>query len=303
MLEFNGRRRSEAPDVRPWYRRLSWWRLSLWGVVIAAGLGAWALQVDYGEVLPGQTGWWIFSGDRKKIIRLMGMVCAAVIVAIPAFLAWEAGMRAKRAGAREKDEIAFRVQTVNGVIAPLAEHLGGLAQLDPGETLPRQRLAGAAETATLAGLANLHGGADAGVRVCLYLVEGDISDRRLVFRHRAGRGNSKPMRAVFEGDGGRGTETFNALDAREPRTWRYVEGETPAVGWNPRKKYRSFMAVPVASGDTLFGMISIDAVDPAAFHVAVDLPTIQTVAGLYAAFLAGMSAPKDHPDQSGATFM
>ncbi|TDD53853.1 hypothetical protein E1263_27555 [Kribbella antibiotica] len=303
MLEFNGRRRSDVLDVRPWYCRLSWWRLALWSVVAAAGLGAWALQVDYGETLPGQTGWWIFSGDRKTIIRNLGMLCAALIVAVPAFMAWESSEQAKRAGRREEAAVAYRIQTVNGVIAPLSYFLGSLAQLDPGETLLRQRLAGGAQTATLAGLANLHGGWDEGVRVCLYLLEGDKQKRRLVFKDHSGRGHRKPMAVVYEDDGGRGTETFKALDAREPRTWRYVKGKATPAGWNLCKKYRSFMAVPVAMGDALFGMISIDAEDPAAFHVAVDLPTLQTVASLYAAFLAGVSAPKDHPDRSGSTFV
>lgn len=43
--------------------------------------------------------------------------------------------------------------------------------------------------------------------------------------------------------------------------------------------------------------------DPGAFHSAVDLPTVQTVAELCAAFLAEVSAPKARPDQSGATFV
>jgi hypothetical protein len=137
--------------------------------------------------------------------------------------------------------------------------------------------------------------------VCFFRVEGQAPKRRLVPENHHGRGK-KSSCTVYEGDGGRGTEAFRALDARQSRSWREGNGEEEPAGWNRDKAYRSFMAVYVATESALFGMITMDAVDPEAFHPKVDLPTVQTVADLYAAILAGLSAPKDHPDQSGATF-
>ncbi|WP_328522836.1 hypothetical protein [Kribbella sp. NBC_00359] len=273
----------------------------LWGLAAAAAAYAWSLQVDYADVPAGSTDWWIFSGSTRTIMRRVGICCTVIMILIPASLAGLATIRARRARQRETAQIAQRVRTINSVIAPLAAHLQRLAHLDPGETLPRERLAGEAVKATLAGLFDLHGGWSSQVRVCFFRVEGEAPDRRLVPENHHGRGK-KSTCTVYEGDGGRGTEAFRALDARQARSWQDGNGEAEPSGWSRDKEYKSFLAVYVATETVLFGMITMDAIDPEAFHPKVDLPTVQTVADLYAAILAGLSAPKDHPDLSGATF-
>ncbi len=296
MLKSNRRRGSDTPDGLPLYRRVSWWQLGLWVLMAAAGAYAWKLQVDYADVPQDSIGWWIFGGSTRTVMRRVGVASTAIALLAPAVLTAVATIRARRARRRETDEIARRVQIINGVMAPLAAHLGRLAHLDPGETLPRERLAGEAGKATLAGLFDLHGGWTSEVRVCFFRVEGEAPKRLLVPADHYGKGK-KSTCTLHEDDGDRGAAVFKALDSRTSPDWREGgEGEATADG------EAASIAVHVATEATLFGMIAMSASDPDAFHTTVDLPTIQTVADLYAAILAGLCAPKDHPDQSGATF-
>lgn len=307
MPEVNRLERSPLPKTRSWHRRVPWWQLVLWATAAAAGHQAWLIQVQIDDVPEGSIGWWIFGGSTRVVMERVGAGCAVLLVLIPAVLTAIATAQARRAKQSAEEaklaeavQIAEQLNTTNGTIAPLAANLGRLAHLDPGDTLQRERLAGNAARVTFAGLFDLLGGSASGVRVCYFALEGVTPNRQLRPVDRHGRGRRSGC-VIFEGDGGRGDDAFRALDAREPRIWTAGDAGEPPAGWNPDKEYKTFIAVPVATESVLFGMITLDAVDPHAFR-KVHLPIVQTVAELYAAILAGLSAPKEHPDQSGATF-
>jgi transcriptional regulator with GAF, ATPase, and Fis domain len=120
--------------------------------------------------------------------------------------------------------------------------------------------------------------------VSYYDLDGVQPSRRLVPEEYQGAGRLSRT-TLCEGDKNRGDQAFQALDDRKIRIWHEGDAGDPPRGWTPAKPYRSFVAVPIATVDNIYGMITLDSADPAAFKEK-DLEAVQLFADAFVTVVA-----------------
>jgi GAF domain-containing protein len=114
------------------------------------------------------------------------------------------------------------------------------------------------------------------------LAEG--KSRRLVPEQYAGRAD-EPVTPFSEGTV-EGDAAFAMIRHNQHLLYTDIEQDAPP-GWQRpiHRDYRSFLAVPVAAGQTAYGMLTVDSVDVAGV-TETEVPLVRLLAGLLAGALA-----------------
>lgn len=180
---------------------------------------------------------------------------------------------------RERRRAAVQVRvTMNDALDPIVRHLGRLARAS---SKNRESLREATIPMILYSAAHLIGAER--VRACWFRLVED-SPRRLVPDKDAGRAD-QPERVFVEGTP-EGDEVFEMIRNNEYVVRSDIEKERSS-GWRTSNQsgYRSFVAVPVAAGQTAYGMLTVDAVDVGGVSED-DVQLVRLLGGLLAAALA-----------------
>jgi transcriptional regulator with GAF, ATPase, and Fis domain len=159
----------------------------------------------------------------------------------------------------EQRELEARADTraaVNDALDPILRQLGDISA--ERSEAARERLIAQAIPFVLNAASNLIGSERS--RACWFELT-DESPPRLVPRLAAGRSGSPTT--TFEAGTAAGDAAINMVLAGENRLCRNIETDPPP-GWDSSKQrdYRTFISVTVAAGDTAFGMLTLDALEP-----------------------------------------
>ena len=168
-------------------------------------------------------------------------------------------LRARRAEVSAEDrELEVRADTrvaVNDALDPILRQLGDISA--ERSKPARERLIAQAIPFVLNAASNLIGSERS--RACWFELT-DETPPRLVPRLAVGRTGSPTT--TFEPGTAAGDATIGMVLAGEDRLCRDIETDPPP-GWDPAKPrdYRTFISVSVAAGDTVFGMLTLDALE------------------------------------------
>lgn len=275
----------ERVPRRPWYRQPVWPAILTMLSVTACAMVSWAVDVDISDVTPDSAGWWIFQGSRRKIMRRVGLGATALMVGIPLVVALVNAERLRRTKGKLAVLLNESHLTVLALAQPMNAHIARLAELRDGDERGQAHLMGQAAATALGQLSNLFKGQASSLRLCFWEVDGTRSPRNLVPKIPGGDGRL-PNCQFSENDGGIGKRFFHALDHRDPIDLNDDNRADHPAGWYPDRNHRSFVAVPVATTETLYGMITLNTGSEQAFSREQDLACIQMVADQYAAFLS-----------------
>lgn len=190
-------------------------------------------------------------GERAWLLLIGGAIFTLLSVSIPAR---EQARRQHRLASAEATIAQARAQlrtTFNDTLAPVAQQIGKVA------TAPTEKREALQAQAISKVLSSAIGLVDADrARACWFALEND-GGRALVPMDHTGR--SVGPTTVFEEGTREGDSVFAALDRGEGRYFPNTDLTTPA-GWDATRArgYQTFIAVPVAVGDRLFGMLTLD---------------------------------------------
>jgi GAF domain len=248
-----------SPDVRVYLTTI----MSLAGVALATLCG-----MQAGRAATGRP-WWT-----------LGAVAASVIAAgVPAYeQIRKEQMRARAQQAAVDAAVAMRV-TMNDALDPIVRQLGRVAAT--ADAREREALAAAAIPMALDSAAHLAGSGR--VRACLFRVTPGTPGM-LVPDQYSGRVDD-PLEPIAEGTA-QGDLVFGMIRHNRHLFCPDVAA-SPPPGWQVTapQTYQSFAAVPVAAGQSAFGMLMVDALDKDGIRRA-DVPLIRLLGGLIAVALA-----------------
>ena len=247
------------PDVRVYLTTA----ISLAGIALATLAG---MQAGHAT---SDRPWWT-----------LGAVVASVTAAgVPAYEQVRKEQHRARAQQAAVDAaVAMRV-TMNDALDPIVRQLGRLAAATGARE--REALAAAAIPMALDSAAHLVGSGR--VRACLYRVRPGKPDL-LVPDQYSGRVDD-PLEPIAEGTP-EGGLVFSMIRHNQHLFCPDV-AVSPPPGWQvtPPQTYQSFAAVPVAAGQSAFGMLMVDALDKDGIRRS-DVPLIRLLGGLIAVALA-----------------
>ncbi|MDR0346039.1 MAG: GAF domain-containing protein [Nocardiopsaceae bacterium] len=239
--------------------------ISLTGVALAAWLGMAA-----GAATAGRQ-WWA-----------LGAVAASVTAAgVPAYeQVRKERMRARAHQAAVDAAVAMRV-TMDDALDPIARQLGRVvtAASEP----QRAALAEAVIPMVLDSAAHLAGSRRVRVRACLFRFAPETPGALAPAAY-SGRVDD-PLEPITDGTAA-GDLVFSMIRHNQHLFCPDLAAGPPP-GWSVTapQTYRSFAVVPVAAGRNAFGMLMVDALEPAGIRRA-DVPLIRVLAGLLGVALA-----------------
>jgi hypothetical protein len=246
--------------------------ISLASVALATWAGT---QVGVGTA---HRPWW----------AVLSVAASVVAAAVPGY---EQIRKERLRRAAEQAAISAAVEmrvTMNDALDPIVRQLGRIATTD--NRHDRAALQSATIPMILDSAAHL---IDAErVRANWFrLVEG--KPRRLTPEQYAGRADQPVtpfVEGTFEGD-----EAFTMIRHNQHLLYTDLSRDAPA-GWQRpvRRDYWSFLAVPVAAGQTAYGMLTVDAIDVGGVTEA-EVPLVRLLAGLLATALATGSTDDGFP--------
>lgn len=243
-----------TPPQPPWRRAslfMARYHPTLFAVG-AAGLGAWG------------SGWSLTTWQFWVINA--GALC---FVGAQAY----AGQRVVRSARAAQEE--FKV-AVFDQLAPLARELSKMAKEQPAKRRGRLSATVHACVAAASGLA----GASTRTRATYFKRAKRSGRDAFVPDASVGRGDS-PQSEFVKGNGStEGDAVWTAAERDEPRFVVDVLADPPP-GWDrgKRRAYRTFITVPVRSGDALVGLLTVNAVNPGEL-TENDVSTMQIIAAL-----------------------
>jgi transcriptional regulator with GAF, ATPase, and Fis domain len=195
---------------------------------------------------------------------------------------WRQAVASRREITAEEREVEVRVETrvaINDALDPVLRLLGNLAL----EEQPEHRLALRAQAVplVLATAAEFIGPSRS--RACWFRLD-QGPPVSLVPESSVGRAGSPTT--TFESGTESGDATIGMVLADEDRMCPDIEAETPP-GWDAAKvrDYRTFISVSVIAGDTAYGMLTLDAVEPGTLSVE-DKGLLRLMAGMLAVALS-----------------
>lgn len=208
---------------------------------------AYVLQAQVGEQLPGWLHW--------TLLILGGLATVAALFMPTQVMSHqlehsEAEKRVTRT--IEESMAGYRVK-INDGLRSFVVLLDEIINARPTE---RRELQGSMIQATM-NFAALTLGDGRRTRACYYRFESG-PPRRLCTRQYAGR-QDEPRREFVEGDPA-GDYVFRSFGGRRAVLHPHdTAGDPPPM--HPTSAYRTFISAPVVSGETLFGMLSVDSPD------------------------------------------
>jgi hypothetical protein len=210
----------------------------------------------------------------------LGAVAASVTAAgVPAYeQIRKEQMRARAQRAVVDAAVAMRV-TMNDALDPIVRQLGRVATA--ASRHERETLREAVIPMVLDSAAHLVGSGR--IRACLFSFAPG-TPRRLVPAEYSGRVDD-PLEAIVEGTA-EGDLVFGMIRRNQHLFCPDLDADLPP-GWRiaALQTYRSFAAVPVAAGQSAFGMLMVDALEAGGVRRA-DVPLIRLLGGLLAVALA-----------------
>jgi pimeloyl-ACP methyl ester carboxylesterase len=235
-----------------------------------------------GNSFGGALALWLASRHPRRVDRLvlMGrMSGGALLTGLTAALPLWQHARANTARhdavqAARAARAAMRV-ALSDTLDPFVHLLG---RLPNAERAAKDQLRGEAISLAVSTLAGL--GAAHRARVCFYLLD----QERRTLRPERFAGRSGAPSAVFDPDSAEG---LAALGLAGGRSWLYIPDTTsqPPPFWLDHERgYRSVLLGPVATADTVVGLITLDAPGPAELD-GIDLALVRLLAALLAAAL------------------
>jgi transcriptional regulator with GAF, ATPase, and Fis domain len=213
--------------------------------------------------------WWIVTG----------VVMSIVGAAVPGY---EQIRKERQRKTAEQEAIEAAVEmrvTINDALDPIVRQLGRIATA--ANRQERGNLREATVPMVLDSAAHLIKGRR--VRACLFRLE-EGNRRRLVPAQYAGRADA-PL-TVFEEGTAQGDSVF-AMIRHNGHLHSADVDRHPPEGWHGSAEhgYRSFVAVPVVAGQTAYGILTVDAMNPGGVSSS-DIPFVRLLAGLLADALA-----------------
>jgi GAF domain-containing protein len=214
-------------------------------LAIICGAAAWIIGAAVGRLTGWELGLW----------ALVGATLTAAAAGLPLLASARATKRAVSAEQLAEEATARYRLVLHDALEPLAHLLGRITD-QPRRLLGRDHaeLQGQATVLVLVAASEVLTGNR--LRACFFeLAEG--RPRRLTPAGYHGR-NDPPTTVFVEGTV-LGDQVFALLDQRTDRYVRDV-GTEPPVGWEGLSRvYRAFIAVPVATEDRTFGLLTVDA--------------------------------------------
>jgi hypothetical protein len=241
------------------------WRYLVQATVAAATI-AWVLGALSGRA---------HDGTRVSLI-VIGAVLTAVAVGLPLRQHHHAlNARADAVSAVQAARVAMRV-ALQDALDPFVHLVTRLAEARAAD---KPRLRGEAIQLAVTSLAALAG--TERVRVCLFALEPGppATLRPERFAGRAGAPTVTFVEGTVAGDA--------ALRIITRGVWTYVEDTAltrPRFWWDLAPAYRTFLAGPVATAKTTYGLLTLDALGPGEL-ADVDLALVQLLSGLLAVAL------------------
>lgn len=241
------------------------WRYLVSATVAAATL-AWLLAALSGRAQ---------DGTRVGLI-VTGAVLTAIAVGLPLWQRRRAlDAQADAISAARAARVAMRV-ALQDALDPFVHLIARLAQARASD---KARLRGEAIQLTVATLAALAG--TERVRVCYFALDtgAPTTLRPERFAGRAGAPTVTFVKGSAAGDA--------ALRILSRGLWTYAEDTEltrPRFAWDADPAYRSFLAGPVATPQTCFGMLTLDALRPGEL-ADLDLALVQLMSALLATAL------------------
>ncbi len=213
------------------------------------------------------------QGAALAVSLAGGGLLTVLAVALPMVAERRAQVRALSAE-RVAEDAATRMQLVlDDALEPLAYLIGRIADRSSRRRDVRE-LQGQATVVVLAAAAEVLGAQR--LRACLFTLDGP---NRLV--PTAFHGRAEAPRTVFTRGTPLGDHALEMLDRRDDLFCRDVAAGPPP-GWQPGgHQYRTFLAVPVATEQRAFGIMTIDGL-----HVGDLTPDDLTAARVFARLLA-----------------
>jgi hypothetical protein len=247
------------------------WLVGRWPYLVPATMAAATIAWVLGAV-SGRA-----HGELRIGLIVAGAVLTAVAVGLPLRQHRQAvHAQADAASAAQAARVAMRV-ALQDALDPFVHLVGRLAEARASD---KPRLRGEAIQLAVATLAALAGTERA--RVCFFTIDQGppIALRPERFAGRAGAPTITLLESTTAGDA--------ALRILRSGAWTYVADTAvtrPRFWWDAAPAYRSFLAGPVATAQTSFGLLTLDALHPGEL-ADVDLALVQLLSGLLAAALS-----------------
>lgn len=249
----------------------SGWSVGEWRwllpATVAAGTAAWVAGATSGHA----------HGNARLTLIAAGAVLTALAVGLPLWQQRRAGIaRTDALLAAQGARTAMRI-ALEDALDPFV-HL--LTRLTHARAADKPQLRGEAiqlAVTTIAALSDAHR-----VRVC-YFVYDEGPPRMLRPERFAGRAGAPMVRFVEGTTGGDA-----ALRVLARRTWLVVNdtaASPPRFWWDVQPVYRTLLAGPVATAETVYGLLTLDALRPGEL-TNVDLALVRLLADLLAAALS-----------------
>lgn len=247
------------------------WRTGQWRwlvpVTVAAATLAWVLGSVSGRA----------HGELRIGLIAAGAVLTAVAVGLP--------LRQRHHAANARGDAMHRIQAARAAMRialqdaldPFVHLMTRLPEAKPAD---RDRLRGEAIQLAVTTTAALAGAER--VRVCFFILDTGPPETLRLERF-AGRAGA-PTVVFTEGT----TAGDAALRVVHRGSWIYVEDtarQRPRFTWDLEPVFRTLLAGPVATPDSAYGLLTLDALRPGEL-AQVDLALVQLLAGLLAAALA-----------------
>ncbi|TIC81933.1 GAF domain-containing protein [Nocardioides sp. GY 10127] len=241
--------------------------------------GAWVLLVFV--VAVPVAAYFAKDATGKKAAWLVAAQIAATAMAFLVPQVRQIQARRREASSAQR-ELAARTETraaMNDVLDPILRQLGRISseQLEPA----RKELIAATVPFVLHAASNLIGPDRS--RACWFELT-DEDSARLVPQQHAGRSGS-PRTTFAEGTAA-GDAAIGMVLNGENRLCEDIDADPPP-GWDNGKTrdYKTFISVSVAAGDTAYGMLTLDALEPGDLNND-DLHLLSLMAAALAAALA-----------------
>ena len=219
------------------------------------------------------------TGARAVTLVIVQCVCTAFAFLIPQVRQLSAERLQATAEEREVDARTETRLAMNDALEPVVTLLGNLA-LEPSHA-EREQLREKAVTLVLTTAAALIGPERS--RACWFRLEGGPPKQLIPTEHvgRAGSASTTFVEGTPAGDA-----AISMVMADGDRLCDDIESNPPP-GWDTSKArdYRTFISVSVIAGDTAYGMLTLDALDPGEL-TAEDKGLLRLMAGVLAAALS-----------------
>ena len=245
-------------------------RLPLWLVVVVLAAAVSPLAAS---LMRSATGGWF------AVLVVTQILATAVAAGVPL---WRQRAAARSEATAEERELEARVETrvaLNDALDPILRLLGAIA-LEEEVTLRDQRRAQAVPLVLLTAAEFI--GPDR-ARACWFRLDAG-PPTSLVPDSAAGRAGSPTT--TFVAGTPSGDAAIGLVLADEDLLCEDIEADPPP-GWDLDKErdYRSFISVSVIAGDTAYGMLTLDAVEPSTLDVE-DMALLRLMAGVLAVALS-----------------